>query len=128
MEPTVNVSIFPCPKWKESDGPSFWSRMPSNPALRDDGLLLLKKPYLRVPPQLRIVDLKQFLKMKYLLSDEQLDGLQIIVNHQEKDGGDGALVLVVAILDDQLLLKDVASKFWDGLGEFTLFFRIVRSN
>lgn len=128
MEPTVNVSIFPCPKWKESDGPSLWSHMPSNPALRDDGLLLLKKPYLRVPPQLRIVDLKQFLKMKYLLSDEQLDGLQIIVNHQEKDGGDGALVLVVAILDDQLLLKDVASKFWDGLGEFTLFFRIVRSN
>eukprot|EP01036_Dinobryon_divergens_P035658 gene35658-46253_t len=94
MEPTVNVSIFPCPKWKESDGPSFWSRMPSNPALRDDGLLLLKKPYLRVPPQLRIVDLKQFFKMKYLLSDEQLDGLQIIVNHH---GEGGALV---AILDD----------------------------
>ena len=128
MEPTVNVSIFPCPKWKETDRPSFCGHMPINPALREDGLLMLKKPYLRVPPQLRIVDLKQFLKMKYLLSDDQLDCLQVIAHHQEKDGGDGALVLLVTILDDQLVLKDVASKFWDGLGEFTLFFRIMRTN
>lgn len=122
MESTVNVSVFPCPKWKEASSPHLPINTISNPSLRENDLLL-KKPYLRVPPQLRVADMKQFLKKKYQLSEEQFERLQITVNHVEAPQSE----VVLVVLDDELTLLDVANQFWDGLGEFTLFFRLSGS-
>jgi len=113
-EATINLSIFPCSQWIQS-GTGFSALTNSNnPALRD-GDAQLKKPYLKVPHLFRIIDLKYFLKRKYLLSEDQFNQLQVTIRDDSTS---------ILILDDELLVKDVANRFWDGLSEFSLNFRL----
>ena len=46
--------------------------------------LSLKSPYLRVPCLLKIGDLKQYAKKKYLLSSEQFAILEILVRFDQR--------------------------------------------
>jgi len=111
---TINLSIFPCPQWIQSNTDSATLINSNNPALRE-GDVQLKKPYLKVPYIFRIIDLKCFLKRKYLLTEDQFSQLQVTIQEDATSQ---------LILDDDLLLKDVASRFWDGVSEFSLHFRL----
>lgn len=45
---------------------------------------VLRSPYLRVPCLLKIGDLKQYIKKKYLLQPALFDLLEIIVKHDNR--------------------------------------------
>jgi hypothetical protein len=46
--------------------------------------LSLKKPYLKAPNPVKVGELKQFVKQKYLLNDKQFSHLEILINFQNK--------------------------------------------
>lgn len=89
----------------------------------------LPLPFLRVPPLLRVIHLKQYLVPRLKLTAEQTQALEIIfyprkvpdqldVSSGERDSTDS-----VVVLDNCLTLADILHAMWDGKSKFRLYYR-----
>lgn len=110
--PRVLFAVYPLPEWV-SQGMALID-VSSNPMVLGD-TLALKKPFLKAPHPMKIGDLKQFLRQKYMLSEKQFSLLEIVIDVQDKR----------MVLDEFLTMRDVVMQFWTKERELVLHFRLV---